>query len=395
MPTGQHNRDFVLLAGILVVVLTGANIPAPLYVVYESIFGFTPDLTTVIFAVYAVGVLTALLFFGRMSDHLGRRPVMGASLALMAVSTAVFLTAENAAMLCVARLLSGLAVGLVVAAATAALSEFAPHGDVHQAAAVSTSASMIGFGMGPLICGVLSEYAPAPTHLVYAVYLGLLTLAALALALLPETASARDRRFVPHLDIEVPTTGRTEFLPAAMGVFSGFFMLGLFAGLIPSFFGHDLHWTNHALGGALVFLLYGVAAATEAGARRLADRTALSRGLLILPLALALIVLAFAYVSLPVFLAGTVLGGAAVGLVFIGGQATVNRNAPADRRAAASASLLIAAYLGFSVPVVAVGVASVHVGTLQATTRAAIVFAAICAGALTVLGHAGRKRRPT
>ncbi|UNM12271.1 MFS transporter [Streptomyces formicae] len=149
MPAGRQIRDFVLLAGILVVVLTGANIPAPLYVVYESLFGFKPDLTTLIFGVYAVGALTALLFFGRVSDHLGRRPVLGASLAMIGVSTAVFLTAENVLMLCVARLLSGLAVGLVMASAAAGLTEFAPHGDTHRAAVVSTSASMIGLGLGP------------------------------------------------------------------------------------------------------------------------------------------------------------------------------------------------------------------------------------------------------
>ncbi|MFC5799059.1 MFS transporter [Streptomyces formicae] len=226
-------------------------------------------------------------------------------------------------------------------------------------------------------------------------YLALLALAALALSLLPETVTARARRFAPQLDIELPAAVRAEFLPAAMGVFSGFFVLGLFVGLMPSFLGNDLHWTSHALGGALVFLLYSVAAATEAAARRLADRTALGRGLLILPVALVIIVLAFAHASLPVFLVGTVLGGIAVGLVFIGGQSTVNRIAPADRRAAVASCLFVAAYLGFAAPVVAVGVASVHVGTLRATTGAAVVFAVISACALTVLRRAGPHKRRT
>ncbi|MCP3820693.1 MFS transporter [Streptomyces sp. A3M-1-3] len=389
---GRRSRDFALLAGILVVVLAGANIPTPLYVVYESLFGFRPDLTTVIFGVYAVGVLVSLLFFGRASDHLGRRPVIGAALVLTAASAALFLAAENVLMLCLARLVSGLAIGLVVAPATAGLSELEPGRNARRAAVVATSATMIGLGLGPLLSGFLSEYAPAPTRLVYAVYLGLLTLAAVALALVPETVAARDRRIAPRLDVGLPAAIRAEFLPAAMGVFSGFFVLGLFVGLIPSFLGNDLHWTSHALGGAVVFLLFGVAATAELRARRLADRHALGGGLLVLPLALAVIVLAFAHASLPAFLVGTVLGGTAVGLVFIGGQATVNRISPTEQRAAVTSALFTAAYAGFSVPVVAVGVASVQLGTLRATTGAAIGFAVICGFALWVLAGARRHR---
>lgn len=392
---GRRRRDFALLAGILVIVLTGANIPAPLYVVYESVFHFRPDLTTLIFAVYAVGVLMSLLFFGRASDHLGRRPVIGAALALMAASAAVFLAAENVAMLCLARWVSGLAIGLVVAPATAGLSELEPTGNARRAALTATCASMLGLGFGPLLSGILSEYAPAPTRLVYAVYLGLLALAALALLLLPETVTGRERRYVPRIDIRLPAAVRTEFLPAAMGVFSGFFVLGLFVGLIPSFLGNDLHWTSHALGGAVVFLLFGVAAAAELRARELPDRRALGRGLLVLPVGLVVIVLAFAHASLPAFLVGTVLGGTAVGLVFIGGQATVNRIAPAAARAGVTAALFTAAYTGFSVPVVVVGVASVQVGTLRATTGATIGFAVICSIALWVLSRAGRRSSRT
>ncbi|MEU9015742.1 MFS transporter [Streptomyces sp. NPDC048479] len=389
----RRGRDFALMAGILVVVLTGANIPAPLYVVYESLFGFRPDLTTVIFAVYAVGVLSSLLFFGRASDHLGRRPVIGAALLLMAVSTALFLTAVNVLMLCLARMVSGLAIGLLVSPATAGLSELEPGRDAHRAAVTATSASMVGFGLGPLLSGFLSEYAPAPTHLVYAVYLGLLALTAAVLALIPETVAMRDRRFAPRLNVSVPAGIRAEFLPAAMGVFSGFFVLGLFVGLLPSFLGNDLHWTSHAVGGAVVFLLFATAAAAERFALHLADRHALGGGLLVLPLALVVIVLASAHANLPAFLTGTILGGAAVGLVYIGGQATVNRISPPQQRAAVTSALFIAAYTGFSLPVVAVGVASVQLGTLRATTGATIAFAIICAYALWLLTGSRLGRR--
>ncbi|WP_181160385.1 MFS transporter [Streptomyces solincola] len=391
---GRRRRHFWLLAGVLSAVLTGANIPAPLYVIYEAQFHFKPDLTTVVFGVYAVGVLTSLLCYGRASDHLGRRSVIAAAIVLMALSAAIFLTAQNVLMLCLARLVSGLAIGLVAAPATAGLSELEPDGDARRAAVVATAASMIGLGLGPVLSGLLSEYAPAPTRLVYAAYLGLLTLAGLILASLPETVPLRDRRYAPRLDVGLPVGVRAEFLPAAMGVFSGFFVLGLFVGLIPSFLGNDLHWTSHALGGAVVFLLFGVAATAELRARSSPDRRALGVGLMALPVGLLLIVLAFAWASLPLFLVATVLGGSAVGLVFIGGQSTVNRIAPAQRRAAVTSALFLAAYSGFSVPVVAVGVASVHLGTLRATAGATIGFAVICAVALTVLARAGRGARP-
>ncbi|WP_433456392.1 MFS transporter (plasmid) [Streptomyces sp. CA-142005] len=140
------NVSFALLAGALVVLAMASHIPSPMYVLYEARFHFRPDMTSVVFAVYTAGALVALLFLGRTSDHLGRRPVLAATTGGAAVSALLFLSATDLTLLLVARMVAGVSVALVVATAAAALSELIPSGDLQRAATVSGAASLCGSG---------------------------------------------------------------------------------------------------------------------------------------------------------------------------------------------------------------------------------------------------------
>src|ERR1700754_565625 len=86
---------FYLLASIVVFFLAGSSAPTPLYAVYQAEWGFSPITTTIVFGVYALAVLAALLTVGSLSDHIGRRPVLLAALALQAAVMVVFATAEG------------------------------------------------------------------------------------------------------------------------------------------------------------------------------------------------------------------------------------------------------------------------------------------------------------
>ena len=96
---------FYLLASIIVAFLAGSSAPTPLYAVYAARWAFSPITTTVVFGVYALAVLTALLIVGRLSDHIGRRPVLLAALAIQAVTMIVFITADGVPQLLVARII--------------------------------------------------------------------------------------------------------------------------------------------------------------------------------------------------------------------------------------------------------------------------------------------------
>jgi MFS family permease len=168
-------------------------LPTPLYVIYQAQWHFSAAIVTVIFAVYAAGVLAALLLAGRSSDQAGRKPVLAAALAASALSTVVFILAPNVAVLLAGRIMSGLSAGLMTGTATAALAELIPASASRRASLVATTANMGGLGLGPLIAGLFAQYALHPTTVVFEVYLGVLAAAGLCLLFVPETVSPRQR----------------------------------------------------------------------------------------------------------------------------------------------------------------------------------------------------------
>src|SRR5437763_3220587 len=117
-----------------IVLMAGANLATPLYAVYSRQFGFSPLVLTAIFATYAIVLVPALVFFGRLSDRFGRRPVVAAGLATACLGLALFAAAQGTASLFAARAVQGLAVGMISGPATAALVELDPQGSRRRAA---------------------------------------------------------------------------------------------------------------------------------------------------------------------------------------------------------------------------------------------------------------------
>jgi MFS family permease len=156
-----HRRvAFWLMAFVFGATMLGTTLPTPLYVIYQDQWHFSSAIVTVIYAVYAAAVLTALLLAGRASDQAGRKPVLAVALGASALSTVVFILAANVTVLALGRVLSGLSAGLVTGTATAALTELRP-GD-RRASLAATAANMGGLGLGPLIAGLFAQYARTP-----------------------------------------------------------------------------------------------------------------------------------------------------------------------------------------------------------------------------------------
>ena len=220
VPAGR--RGYVLTAGLLVVAMLGGTLPIPLYVLWENQMGFGPLGVTVVFAAYVAGTLSALVVFGDLSDHLGRRKVLAIGISCAAVSTAGFLLASGLApsigLLIASRAVSGLAAGFVTGTATAALAELQPRRDRRAAAVAAAGSNMTGLGLGPLIAGLFAEYVAMPTRSVFWFYLGLCALALAALAVIPETVTAPDRRVSLRPALSAPPQMRAVVLGACLGV---------------------------------------------------------------------------------------------------------------------------------------------------------------------------------
>jgi len=361
---GQPARAAISLWFIsaeLAVMFVGSTLLTPLYEVYRRSFGFSELTLTLIYAVYALGNLGALLFLGRLSDQIGRRWTSFRAIALAGASTLVFLFATGSAALFVGRFLSGLAIGLASGTATAWIAETVPGQDRARASVIASAANYTGLFFGPLFAGFLVQYAPAPLRLSFGVYLALLIVTGFLLLLTQETVRApvhrlREASLSPR--IGVPAGLRAQFLPPAVAVFASFAVVGFYAALVPGLLRRDLHQPNVAVGGLLVALMFLAGLVGIASTRRLSSRTAMLGSLGVLFVSLALLVMAETMRSLPMLLAATMLGGFSAAVGYRGSLQVVNQIAPEEQRAEVISSYLVAGFLGNSLPIVGIGVVS-------------------------------------
>jgi MFS family permease len=259
--------------------------------------------------------------------------------------------------------------------ATATLTELIPASARRRASLVATAVNMGGLGLGPLIAGFIAQYAPHPTVLVFEVYLMVVAAAGLCLVLVPETVSPRRRPALRFAGLGIPERGRGEFVAAGLAGFAAFSLLGLFAALAPTFLGSVLHERSHAVQGAVVFLMLAVGTVTQLLLSRFGSRRVVMAGLGLFLAALALIVAALSQAGMALFLTGTVVGGVAVGAVFLGSLATANRLAPPGRRGQAVSTYFVLCYAGLIIPVVIVGVVSLFIGDFPAVLAFSILLA--------------------
>ncbi|WP_275561243.1 MFS transporter [Streptomyces sp. 5-6(2022)] len=376
---------FWLVAAVYTLVMLGGTLPIPLYVFWAPRMGFGPFTTTLVFAVYALGTVLALMVFASLSDHAGRRPLLIAALVAAAASTSLFLVADDVGTLLAARFLCGLGTGIFTATATAALGELAGEEHARRASIVSTAANMGGLGLGAVVAGLFAQYGTDPTHLVFWAYLASLVPAFLALLVTPETVTARRR---PTVSVRRPTVpdqraARAEFLRAATAVLAAFAVSGLFSSLVPSFLRERLHVHNLAAVGAEVGLLFLIAltAQVAAPARWLSGRWAAPAFLIA---GVAVFETGLWTRSLVTFVVGTLLAGTGIGLAFRRGIAVTQRLADPRRRADLLATYFLSAYTGTIVPTLALGLLDQTINQNVATLILAVaVVVATLAGALS------------
>ncbi|MEW2133914.1 MFS transporter [Streptomyces sp. NPDC005435] len=387
----RRRPGYAAAAGVFAVGMMGTTLPTPLYGLYRQQIGFSELIVTVVFAVYAVGVITALLVAGGASDVLGRRPVLGCALGLSALSAVCFLFEQGLPLLYVGRVLSGFSAGLLSGTGTAAVLDLAPAGRRGRAALAATAANMGGLGLGPLLSGFLAQYAPRPLSLPFLVHLGLLAVAAAVTALLPETVRHEGRRSpLRPQGMTIPPQVRGVFGPSALAAFAGFSLLGLFTAVAPAFLTETLGERNLAVTGAVVFCVFCASTVGQLLMGRLGPRAALPTGCAVLAAGLVLVGVSLLAESLPVLLAGAVAGGIGQGMAFRAGLTAVGSAAPPDHRGATISAFFVVAYLGISLPVVGVGALAVALDV----RGAGIVFTACAIVLVAAVGFRVGRRPP-
>jgi MFS family permease len=386
---------FPLLAYAFAAIMLGTTLPTPMYALYAERMHFAVLTTTVIYATYAGGVLIALLAFGRWSDAVGRRPMLLAGTVFALASAAAFLVADSMPLLLVGRVLSGLSAGLFTGTATAAVIEAAPEKWRGRAAAVATVANIGGLGAGPLLAGLLVEYAPSPLQLSFIVHIVMVVLAAAAVFVVPETSQRTGRLGVQRLS--VPSEVRAVFVIAAFAAFAGFAVTGLFTAVAPSFLANVVGIDNHAVAGLIVCSIFAASAVAQLAANRIDPQRAVALGCAILVVGLIILAVALHISSLTGLIAAAVVSGIGQGISFSRGLAAVAEKTPPDRRAEVSSTYFVVAYVAISLPVVGEGLAAQDLGLRTAGVSFAVavaVLATLCLIAILVQEARQSRRVP-
>jgi MFS family permease len=393
--SGHHAVGFWLIAGTLLAAMSFSAVPTPLYPLYEIRDGFSSFTVTIVFAVYAVGVVASLMFLGHVSDGIGRKRVLLTALGLETIAAAIFLVWPDLPALIVARLISGIGIGMITATATAYLQELhtASRPDAGQSRfeIVSTVFNTGALGVGPLIAGAIAQFVAAPLRIPYVVYLVLLVLAIAAVAVSPETVERTGERYRYRPQrVSLVQGDLTGYLAATGGAFTAFAFFGLATSLAPEFVGGTLHHPSRLLAGAVVFAIFGAAAVAQVWTARMRPGRRFALGVISEAVGLATLAVGMEATSLGVFLVGGAVAGVGAGVLFKSALGQIASLAPAAKRGEALAGLFLVSYTGLIVPVLGVGVATQYVSPTTAMLAFTVVLLAMLA-AVAFLGTRPRR----
>jgi MFS family permease len=334
--------------------LYAAATPSPLYAVYQARWHFSTPTVSLVYAVYAFGVLTSLLLIGGISDHAGRRPVLAWSLLLLLVSMLLFAVARSVAWLFAARVLQGLATGAVLGAAGADLIDLHPRGDARRAALANGAVTLGGLGAGALVTSLLVQLLPAPRVLPFVVVSVLILILLVLIRATPEPVRQHRPRLRPQRPA-VPEPARRPFVLVGLAALSSWSIAGVYLALGPGLAEGLLHTHHELVGGVAVAALTTPGALAQLAGHALSNRTLISAGALIVGAGMALIAAAVATGSGVLFLITSGATGVGLGLAFMGGLRHLSGAVPPSGRGGLMSAFYVVGYLSLSLPAIAAG----------------------------------------
>jgi len=378
----SNRASLVFLSITLLTFLAASSAPTPLYHLYQETLQFSAATLTLIFGVYALSLLAALLTVGSLSDHLGRRPVIFAALLLDIGAMLLFILADSAALLIAARALQGFATGM----ATSVLGATLLDNDNRKGPLINSLAPLLGMACGGLGSGLLVEFAPHPMQLVYWILFGLLVMQALFVWRLPETVSAQPGALASlRPTLHVPPQARRALwlsLPVDVAVWA---VGGFYLSLAPSLVRAATGSTSNLIGGVLVAVLTLSGALAIFTLRNRPGEKVLRLGAALLATGVSLILLAVHSASLPLFLFATLVAGSGFGSGFLGALRSVLPLALPHERAGLMAAFYVLSYLAFCLPALLAGNLSRHFGLIATTDGYGAMLIGLSLGALLML----------
>lgn len=385
---------FWILATLFLVAVASSAVPSPLYPIYAARWNLTPFMLTVAFAMYMAGILLSVLVAGRLSDHIGRRPVLVAGTLGIVVSHLVLATANGFGALVLGRVEQGFAVGVTLGALGAALIDNAPPRYPSLANTLNAALPALALAVGALSSGALVQWAPAPETLVYVVFGSLLVLLTLLLPFIPDRVERRPgalRSLRPA--VSVPVASRRQFRNGAGSIAASWAIAGLFLSLMPSALVDIFGISNHFTAGALLAAVTGAGAATALILQHVDALHSLLIGLAALILGSGLTVASTLLEFLPGVAVGAVVSGAGFGAGFQAPVRLVLATAPSTERASLISAIYVVCYVSYGLPALVAGLLVPWLGlaTVIALYGAFVVVAAATALVLQADHRPGRR----
>jgi MFS family permease len=401
VPAAQRRRGrsgFWAAAFAFLIVMAVATLPSPLYGLYRIRDHLSALTITVVFAIFAGSTIVILQRDSSIAARIGRRGTMLVSVMTMMVAVGVLAAWKDLPGLLIGRLITGVSVGLAAGTAITYLIELRVRADPGaspvRARTIGTSVTVGALGVGPLIAGCLAQWVTQPLTVPYLVFVALGAIALLGLRAAPETGAPKTAG--PAAESRPAGSRRRARLPvpAAAGTLAAFSANGLFAGLSGLFLATTLHHPSHALSGAALFILFSCGVLSQLVTLPASRVLGLGMVSMLAGLVLLVVSVRLSTPSLALFLISGALIGAGSGAVFKGTTGIVLGTSPPEDRVAMTSDLLIALYVGLSVPVIGAGVAL----DLGASAPGTVLgFAILVAAGVVISGwalqrHAGSDR---
>ncbi|OHW39250.1 MFS transporter [Pseudomonas sp. 06C 126] len=375
----SYRSSLVFLAITLLTFLAASSAPTPLYHLYQEGLHFSAGTLTLIFGVYALSLLAALLTVGSLSDHLGRKPVIFAALVLNMLAMLLFIHADSVAWLIAARTLQGFATGMATAVLGAALLDT----DRQQGPLVNSVAPLLGMACGAMGSSLLVEFAPLPTQLIYWALFALMLVQSLYVWQLPESVSRMPGALASLWPtLHVPPQARRALwlsLPVDIAVWA---MGGFYLSLAPSLVRAATGSTSNLIGGGLVAVLTLSGAVMIFSLRNRPADKVLRLGAGLLVTGVALILGAVHSASLPLFFLATLVAGSGFGAGFLGAVRSVVPLALPHERAGLMSAFYVLSYLAFCLPALLAGNLTRSFGLIATTDGYGAVLIVLALGAL-------------
>lgn len=349
--------SFAMVVGVM-----GTALISPLYALYKDAWHLQTSDISLIYVIYMGGALCALLFAGRLPDRAGFRPVLQCGLALAVIGTFISLIVWNMASLSVGRFVVGVASSIVMVSATSGLSRLSRPGSLQRTAMVNSFLMAFGFGLGPLVGGIIGQWAPAPLVSAYVptLILGILGLMALSRLELPEDAKPHAtgplhwRDVLPKLTWPESELSKSFVLTGCLP-FLAFGVFGLYASMAPLFLDKLVPWHGPAVSGIAIALILLGSAVIQVMAGRMPTQWCGFFGLFGLAASNAVLMGNLRVGSAILFALGVLLTAMGHAMSMLAGMCMVNRLANPGNRSGLMSTYMVIGYVGSMVPMMGIG----------------------------------------